>query len=94
MPARPRIARRLLHKALAVLVGTVVAVGVAPVVAAPAATAANKPTPGSFTGFGFDQCLAPTQSAMDAWLRSSPFWAVGIYVSGYSRACRSTLTSG
>jgi hypothetical protein len=88
MPARPRIARRLLHKALAVLVGTVVAVGVAPVVAAPAATAANKPTPGSFTGFGFDQCLAPTQSAMDAWLRSSPFWAVGIYISGYSRACR------
>jgi hypothetical protein len=25
---------------------------------------------------------------MDAWLRSSPFWAVGIYISGKSRACR------
>ncbi len=45
-------------------------------------------TPGNFTGYGFDQCLAPTQSAMDAWLRSSPFLAVGIYISGDSRACR------
>jgi peptidoglycan hydrolase-like protein with peptidoglycan-binding domain len=45
-------------------------------------------TPGSFTGYGFDQCLTPSQSAMDAWLRSSPFWAVGIYISGKSRACR------
>jgi hypothetical protein len=26
---------------------------------------------------------------MDAWLRSSPFWAVGIYISGDSRGCRS-----
>jgi peptidoglycan hydrolase-like protein with peptidoglycan-binding domain len=48
----------------------------------------NPPTPGSFTGYGFDQCVAPTQSAMDAWLTSSPFWAVGIYISGDSRACR------
>jgi hypothetical protein len=45
-------------------------------------------TPRSFTGYGFDQCLTPSQSAMDAWLRSSPFWAVGIYISGKSRACR------
>ncbi len=46
-------------------------------------------TPGDFTGFGFDQCLAPTQAAMDAWWRTSPFSAVGIYISGDSRACRS-----
>src|SRR4051794_1397478 len=45
-------------------------------------------TPRNFTGYGFDQCLAPTQAAMDAWLTSSPFWAVGIYISGDSRACR------
>jgi peptidoglycan hydrolase-like protein with peptidoglycan-binding domain len=51
------------------------------------AQAANVATPGDFTGYGFDQCLAPSQSAMDAWLRSSPFWAVGIYISGDSRAC-------
>ena len=55
--------------------------------AAPA-VADNRPTPRNFTGYGFDQCLAPTQSAMDAWLTSSPYWAVGIYISGKSRACR------
>ncbi len=49
----------------------------------------NRVTPRNFTGFGFDQCLAPSQRSMDAWLRSSPFWAVGIYISGKSRACRS-----
>jgi hypothetical protein len=26
---------------------------------------------------------------MDAWLKSSPYWAVGIYISGDSRGCRS-----
>jgi peptidoglycan hydrolase-like protein with peptidoglycan-binding domain len=46
-------------------------------------------TPGDFTGYGFDQCLAPTQSAMDTWWQKSPFSAVGIYISGDSRACRS-----
>jgi peptidoglycan hydrolase-like protein with peptidoglycan-binding domain len=56
--------------------------------AAPA-QAANIVTPGNFTGYGFDQCLAPSQSAMDTWLRSSPFLAVGIYISGDSRFCRS-----
>jgi peptidoglycan hydrolase-like protein with peptidoglycan-binding domain len=54
-----------------------------------AKSTANRITPRDFTGFGFDQCVAPTQSAMDAWLQSSPFWAVGIYISGKSRACRS-----
>ena len=45
-------------------------------------------TPGDFTGYGFDQCLAPTQKAMNTWWRTSPFSAVGIYISGTSRACR------
>lgn len=48
----------------------------------------NPVTPGNFTGYGFDQCLAPTQTAMDAWLNHSPYLAVGIYISGDSRACR------
>jgi peptidoglycan hydrolase-like protein with peptidoglycan-binding domain len=56
--------------------------------AAPA-RAENLVTPGNFTGYGFDQCVAPTQSAMDAWLNNSPYWAVGIYISGASRGCRS-----
>jgi peptidoglycan hydrolase-like protein with peptidoglycan-binding domain len=53
------------------------------------AVAANPVTPGSFTGYGFDQCTAPTQRAMDAWLTSSPYSAVGIYISGDSRGCTS-----
>ncbi|TCJ22879.1 glycoside hydrolase domain-containing protein [Nocardioides jejuensis] len=53
------------------------------------AASSNPATPGSFTGYGFDQCLAPTQSKMDAWLDNSPFLSVGIYISGNSRACRS-----
>jgi len=52
------------------------------------ADADNVATPGNFTGYGFDQCVAPAQKAMNAWLRSSPFLAVGIYISGDSRGCR------
>jgi hypothetical protein len=48
----------------------------------------NPVTPGAYTGLGFDQCLAPKQSDMDAWLKASPFRAVGIYISGASRGCR------
>jgi hypothetical protein len=63
--------------------------------AAPRATA-NPVTPGDFTGYGFDQCLAPSQKSMNTWLKHSPFLAVGIYISGESRACRSqpNLTPG
>lgn len=72
------------------LVGTGVATALAAaLLAAPApAYAENRPTPRNFTGHGFDQCNAPSQQAMDAWLTHSPFWAVGIYTSGASRACR------
>ncbi|GAA4374553.1 glycoside hydrolase domain-containing protein [Nocardioides caricicola] len=45
-------------------------------------------TPGDFVGYGFDQCHTPDQKSMDRWLQSSPFLAVGIYISGDSRACR------
>jgi peptidoglycan hydrolase-like protein with peptidoglycan-binding domain len=48
----------------------------------------NVVTPGDFTGYGFDQCHAPDQRAMNKWLTYSPFLAVGIYISGNSRACR------
>jgi len=50
--------------------------------------ASNPVTPGSYSGLGFDQCHAPEQWKMDAWLESSPFRAVGIYISGASRGCR------
>ncbi|MGN6253180.1 MAG: glycoside hydrolase domain-containing protein [Marmoricola sp.] len=54
----------------------------------PAHAADNPVTPGTFTGRGFDQCNAPSQQAMSAWRRSSPYRAVGIYISGNSRFCR------
>jgi hypothetical protein len=39
-----------------------------------------------FRGLGFDTCAAPSRRAMSAW-RSSPYKAVGIYISGRNRAC-------
>jgi hypothetical protein len=42
--------------------------------------------PGTFTGRGFDACAAPSQSAMNAW-GASPYRALGIYISGSTRAC-------
>jgi hypothetical protein len=53
----------------------------------PPAQAANRVTPGHFTGYGFDQCVTPSQEAMDAWLHHSPYWAVGVYIAGDNRAC-------
>jgi peptidoglycan hydrolase-like protein with peptidoglycan-binding domain len=43
--------------------------------------------PGSFTGYAFDTCDAPSQRKMDAWRRHSKFWGVGVYVAGMNRAC-------
>jgi Domain of unknown function (DUF1906)/Putative peptidoglycan binding domain len=73
------------------LAATTVAVVASLTTATGAGSAAtgNQVTPGNFRGFGFDQCLAPGQKAMNAWLNHSPFLAVGIYTSGASRACRS-----
>lgn len=60
----------------------------APVALVRATASTNPATPGSFTGYGFDQCQAPSQAAMDTWLATSPYLAVGVYISGNSRACR------
>lgn len=68
------------------LIPLLLAVGL--LVSPPRAVADNVVTPGDFTGYGFDQCVGPSQSAMNAWLKHSPFLAVGIYISGDSRGCR------
>src|SRR5690349_8055272 len=69
----------------------VLAALIAPSAAAPAtaavAVAAVAPQPGTYVGKGFDTCTAPSQSAMNAWKASSPYGAVGIYISGSSRSC-------
>jgi hypothetical protein len=54
--------------------------GAAPLVAA-------GPQPGTYVGKGFDTCTAPSQSAMNAWRASSPYRAVGVYISGANRSC-------
>jgi hypothetical protein len=79
-PRRTTLARSL----LAVTLATAVAV----VGAAVPAGADGRATPGNFTGYGFDQCETVSQKTMDTWLRTSPFLAVGVYISGKSRACR------
>ena len=84
----PRTARATLSGLAASLVVGLVATLSLGGLTAPA-HAANVATPGDFTGYGFDQCLGPSQAAMDRWLTHSPFLAVGIYISGDSRACRS-----
>jgi hypothetical protein len=107
----PRTAARVLRRALlattcaALAATTLVALtpggpadaeATATASATASARATNVVTPGDFTGYGFDQCLTPDQRSMNRWLQSSPFLAVGIYISGDSRACREqpNLTPG
>jgi hypothetical protein len=79
----------LLRPALAAALTTGALLAGAAVMAGPSdSQPGNVATPGSFRGYGFDQCLAPTQKAMNAWLRQSPYLAIGIYISGASRACK------
>lgn len=61
---------------------TVVAPATAETVAYPLGATATY-----FRGKAFDTCTAPSRKAMTAW-RSSPYRAVGIYISGRNRACK------
>ncbi len=65
------------------LLGTALVVVLRP---APA-EATTRVMPGSFTGYAFDACQAPTQQEMDVWLERSPYWGVGIYIAGENRFC-------
>lgn len=83
LTAHPRLRAATLRTA-AVLTALVTSVCL---VAATPASAANRVTPGNFSGYGFDQCITPSQETMDTWLTSSPYWAVGVYIAGDSRYC-------
>jgi len=52
-----------------------------------AAAATTTPSPGRYAGRGFDACAAPAQDVMSAWLVSSPYKAIGIYMGGPNRFC-------
>ena len=90
--------RRSLRRArtwLAAVSAMALAIVLSGTVISPPAYAANPVTPGNYTGLGFDQCEAPSASAMSTWIKKSPFRAAGIYISGASRACQrqSNLTA-
>ena len=63
----------------------------ATLLAAGGASAAERRQDG-LTGYAFDARCAPTQAQMDAWLTSSPFWGVGIYIGGSMASCRPSAT--
>ncbi|MCX4745399.1 DUF1906 domain-containing protein [Kitasatospora sp. NBC_01287] len=67
-------------------------VAAAPVAPDLTAVAANSST--DYTGYGFDTCTAPNSSAMSAWLGSSPYRAVGIYIGGGRSCSQPALTAG
>ena len=83
MPSLPRLRRTLAGLTIAAVGATVGLTA-----STSTATSPNPVTPGNMVGYGFDQCEAPSQAAMTAWLRSSPFRAVGIYMSGAMRYCQ------
>jgi hypothetical protein len=68
-----------------------------------AAAAYNTVQPGTFKGYAFDACTAPSTTTMNAW-KASPYKAIGIYIGGVSRGCtqanltpawvQTTVTSG
>jgi hypothetical protein len=64
----------------------VLVVMILPLAGATSAEAAADPSPGTYTGQGFDTCSAPSSDVMNAWL-ASPYQAVGIYFGGQNRAC-------
>ncbi len=70
-----------MRRTIALVAGAALVVGLATPVAA------QNTSPGSFTGYAFDTCHTPSQRAMDVWLERSPYWGVGVYISGSNRAC-------
>ena len=69
-----------------------VAVVLAPTMILTGADAATEPAfrtvqPGTFAGYAFDACTAPSNEAMVAWKAASPYRAIGIYFGGVNRGC-------
>ncbi len=54
--------------------------------------AAARTSAGSFTGYAFDACNAPTEATLQSWL-ASPYRALGIYIGGVNRACANVQLS-
>lgn len=52
------------------------------------ASADTRVMPGSFTGYAFDTCDAPSQRTMDRWRTHSKYSGIGVYIAGLNRACK------
>lgn len=88
----PRTGRHMIRALSVGVVALLALTGAAPAsdrttVARTAAVAVTGPSPGTFTGLGFDACTAPSAETMQAWLAASPYKAIGIYFGGINRAC-------
>jgi hypothetical protein len=65
----------------------VLATAAAALLASGSGAVSASPADNNLTGYGFDACSAPSQSAMDAWWEASPYSAVGVYLGGSNRLC-------
>lgn len=65
------------------------ALGAWPLTLSFASTPTAPTSPGTFKGWAFDACAAPSAKTMDAWLKdkTNPYRGVGVYISGSLRAC-------
>jgi hypothetical protein len=70
--------------ALSVLAVTVAALAATTIATASPAAAIGRV---SATGGGFDTCLDPSTSALNAWYSPSPYWWFGLYIGGESMGC-------
>ncbi|MBE3075959.1 MAG: DUF1906 domain-containing protein [Actinobacteria bacterium] len=83
---RARLGARPRPVVMVVIAGLLAAAALTPSTTGSAA-ALTGPSPGTYVGRGFDACTAPRSDVMAAWLASSPYRAVGIYIGGNNRAC-------
>ena len=79
-------------RARTTVVLTVLVTVCATLLAGGSASAASERGREGLTGYAFDARCAPTQEQMDAWLTSSPFWGVGVYIGGSTMSCRPSAT--
>ena len=84
--SRPDVARAVMQSATADTASPAPTASPAAFTRAAAPRAATA-TPGVFIGNGFDTCAAPSESAMQTWMTSSPYRAANIYIGGAERAC-------
>ena len=89
MPHRRTTPRRLLVLSSACVLTAAAALALAPAATAEPATSVAYPSGASatrYSGLAFDTCTAPPLASVQAW-SSSPYRALGVYVSGVNRTC-------